>query len=361
MTEAIIKRRKSKVVKIGSLKIGGSYPVSVQSMTSCSIKDKIKTKKQIEELEKVGCDLIRVAIPDIESCKLIPNLKESTNIPIMADIHFSHEVAMEAIKNNADGIRINPGNIKKKTHMVNIINEAKKRNVLIRFGINAGSLDNKLIVKYGEPNYKAMVEETNQVISVLEKINYHNIILSIKSSNVLDTIKANEIIAEKTDYPLHIGITESGFDRKGIVKSAIGIGVLLYQGIGDTIRVSLSGNPEQEVLVGYDILRSLEIRKRGVNIIACPTCGRCKVDIHSIGKKIEENLRNIKYPLTVAIMGCIVNGPGEAKVADVGIAFNKEEAMIYKKGKFIGRFKQEESVEKLISEIRLMLENKEIF
>src|SRR6056297_975719 len=339
-----INRRKSRIVEIGKLKIGGNHPVSVQSMTNCNIKDTKTTIKQIKQLESAGCDLIRIAIPDIDSCRFIPTIKEKTHIPIMADIHFNSNVAIEAIKNNVDGIRINPGNIKQESQIVHIIEEAREKNIMIRFGVNSGSLDKSIMEKFGEPNYKAMVEETDRLTSFLEKISYNNIILSIKSSNVIDTIKANQIIAEKTDYPLHIGITEAGFDRKGITKSAIGIGILLYNGIGDTIRVSLSGNPVQEVLVGHDILRSLAIRNRGINIISCPTCGRCKVDIRDIGKKIENNLRDICQPFTIAIMGCVVNGPGEAKFADLGIAFNNQEAMLYKNGQLVGRYNKEESV-----------------
>jgi (E)-4-hydroxy-3-methylbut-2-enyl-diphosphate synthase len=349
-----IDRRKSKVVVIGKLKIGGTHPVSVQSMTNLNVKDVESTIIQIKQLEEAGCDLVRIAIPDIESCQFIPTIKKRVNVPIMADIHFSYAIAIEAIKNNVDGIRINPGNIKKEEQIIDIVEAASKKNTLIRFGVNAGSLDKKIMQKYNEPNYKAMVEQTENLINFLKKTNYHNIILSIKSSDVLDTIKANHIISKITDYPLHIGITEAGFDRSGITKSAVGIGILLYEGIGDTIRVSLSGDPVQEVLVGHDILRSLGIRKRGINIISCPTCGRCKVNIYDIAKKIEDNLRTIHQPLTVAIMGCIVNGPGEAKTADAGIAFNNQEAMVYKKGSLVGRYKAEESIEKLVEIIKSM-------
>jgi (E)-4-hydroxy-3-methylbut-2-enyl-diphosphate synthase len=353
-----IVRRKSKVVEIGKLKIGGSNPISVQSMTNCNVKDAEATIMQIKQLEEAGCDLVRIAIPDIESCQYIPTIKKQVNIPIMADIHFSYAIAIEAIKNNVEGIRINPGNIKKEEQIIDIIETARKKNVLIRFGVNAGSLDKKIMQKYNEPDYKALVEQTERLINFLKKTDYHNIIISIKSSNVLDTIKANHIIAKITDYPLHIGITEAGFDRSGITKSAVGIGILLFEGIGDTIRISLSGNPVQEILVGHDILRSLEIRKRGINIISCPTCGRCKVNIHDIAKKIEDNLRSFHQPFTVAIMGCIVNGPGEAKTADAGIAFNNQEAMIYKKGFLVGRYKAEESVEKLVEIIKSICDNK---
>ncbi len=349
-----IKRRKSRTVEIGTLKIGGNHPVSVQSMTSCDVKNIKTTIKQIKQLEAAGCDLVRIAFPDIESCHLIPTIKNTTDIPIMADIHFNHTIALEAMKYNIDGIRINPGNIRKKLQITHIIEEAQKRNVMIRFGVNSGSLDKSIIEKYHEPNFEAMVEETDRLLIFLERIKYKNIVLSIKSSNVMDTIKANEIIAERCDYPLHIGITEAGFNRTGTIKSAVGIGILLYKGIGDTIRVSLSGNPDKEVLVGHDILRSLGIRKRGINIISCPTCGRCQVDIQGIGKKIASSLQDIHHPFTIAIMGCVVNGPGEAKIADVGIAFNKKEAMFYKKGHLLGRYNMEASIQKVIKEIRSM-------
>ncbi|MFW6148437.1 MAG: flavodoxin-dependent (E)-4-hydroxy-3-methylbut-2-enyl-diphosphate synthase [Atribacterota bacterium] len=353
-----IKRRKSRVAEIDKLKIGGDYPISVQSMTNCDVKNIEHTINQIKKLEAAGCDLVRIAFPDTDSCHLIPIIKKSTNIPIMADIHFNHLIALESIKYNIDGIRINPGNIRKEIYLSKVVKEAQKKNIMIRFGVNAGSLDKSIMEKYHEPNYKAMIEETERLINFIEKINYSNIVLSIKSSNVLDTIMANDIIAEKCDYPLHIGITEAGFDRSGIIKSSVGIGILLYKGIGDTIRVSLSGDPEEEVITGYNILNTLEIRKRGINIIACPTCGRCQVDIHNIGKQIEKNLKDIKYSFTVAIMGCIVNGPGEAKNADAGIAFNKEEGMVYKKGQLIGRYNIDESIKKLLIEIRQMSKKK---
>jgi (E)-4-hydroxy-3-methylbut-2-enyl-diphosphate synthase len=351
-----IRRRNTITAEIGELKIGGNHPISIQSMTNCDVRNTQSTINQINRLEEAGCDLVRIAFPDIESCHLIPIIKQHTHIPIMADIHFNHLIALEAMKYNIDGIRINPGNIKKESQFSKVIEEAQKKNIMIRFGVNAGSLDKSIMEKYDEPNVKAMLEESYRLIAFLENISYHNIVLSIKSSNVVDTIKVNEIIADSCDYPLHIGVTEAGFDQAGIIKSAVGIGILLYKGIGDTIRVSLSGDPEKEVHAGHNILSSLGIKKRGINIIACPTCGRCQVDIHGIGKKIEESLHNIKYPFTVAIMGCVVNGPGEAKIADVGIAFNKEEGMLYKKGQLVGRYNIDESVQQLIREIRLMSE-----
>jgi len=349
-----IKRRKSKTAKIGTLQIGSSHPISVQSMTSCDIKDIKSTSEQIRQLESSGCDLIRIAFPDIQSCGLIPVIKNKTRVPIMADVHFNYLIALEAIKYNIDGIRINPGNIKKESEIIQVIEEAQKKNIMVRFGINAGSLDKSIMEKYKEPSYLALVEEAEQLIAFLKKIEYQNFVISIKSSNVIDTIKANKIIAQNCDYPLHIGITEAGFDQSGVIKSAVGISILLYEGIGDTIRVSLTGDPVKEVLVGHDILRALEIKKMGINLITCPTCGRCQVDIYKIAKKLESILSDIKYPFTVAIMGCIVNGPGEAKMADVGIAFNNKEAMLFKKGKLIGRYNKKEVIEVLDQEIRSM-------
>ncbi len=350
-----IKRRKSRAAKIGTLSIGSNYPISVQSMTSCNVKDIKSTMEQINKLDAVGCDLIRIAFPDIQSCQLIPMIKNKTRTPIMADVHFNYLIALEAIKYGIDGIRLNPGNIKKEKQIIQVIEEAQKEKTMIRFGINAGSLNKNIIEKYKEPNYLALIEETEQVLDFLKKVDYKNIVLSIKSSNVIDTIKANKIIAQKCDYPLHIGITEAGFDQSGIVKTAAGISILLYEGIGDTIRVSLTGDPVKEVLVGHDILRALGIRKIGLNLITCPTCGRCQVDIYKIAKKIESSLRGIRTPITVAIMGCIVNGPGEAKFADVGIAFSKKEAMLFKKGELIRRYRNiEEAIEILLKEIKLM-------
>ena len=348
----IIKRRKTIIAEIGNLKIGGNYPISLQSMINYNVYDIKNTLKQVKKLEEAGCDLVRIAFPDIESCHLIPIIKKNTNIPIMADIHFNHHIALEAIKYNIDGIRINPGNIKKEIQFKKIIEEAKKKKILIRFGINAGSLDKKIVEKYGEPNYKALVEETEKVIDYLKNIEYRNIVLSIKSSNIMDTIIANDIIARKCIYPLHIGITEAGFGQSGTIKSSIGIGILLFKGIGDTIRVSLSGDPIKEVIIGKQILNTLEIKKRGINIISCPTCGRCTVDIHKIGKKLENNLQGIKNPINIAIMGCMVNGPGEAKNADFGIAFNKNIGMLFEKGKLIGRYDTEESVSRLIKKVK---------
>ena len=351
---ADIKRRKSRTAKIGTLLIGNNHPISVQSMTSCDVKDIKSTTEQIRKLEAAGCDLIRIAFPDIQSCQLIPVIKSKTKKPIMADVHFNYLIALEAMRYNIDGIRLNPGNIKKEKQIIQVIEKAQKKRVMIRFGINAGSLNKNIMEKYKEPNYLALVEETEQLLEFLKQIDYQNIVISIKSSNVLDTIKANKIIAQKCDYPLHIGVTEAGLDQSGIVKTTAGISILLYEGIGDTIRVSLTGDPVKEVIVGHDILRALGIRRMGLNLITCPTCGRCQVDIYKIAKKVESSLPALQTPITVAIMGCIVNGPGEAKFADAGIAFSKKEAMLYRKGELIGRYNTKEAITMLQKEIRLI-------
>ena len=353
-TTGEIKRRVTKTARIGALSIGGNSPISVQSMTSCDVKNIKDTIKQIEELETAGCDLIRIAFPDIESCQFIPEIKSQTKLPVMADIHFNYLIALEAIKQGVDGIRLNPGNIRKEEETTKVIKEAQKKNVMIRFGINAGSLDKIILEKYQKPNFLALQEEAKRVIRYLKKLEYQNFVLSIKSSNVIDTIKANQIIAKNCDYPLHIGITEAGFEQLGIIKSTAGISILLYEGIGDTIRVSLTGDPVKEVLVGNDILKALGIKKRGINLITCPTCGRCQVNIYKIAKKVENNLQGVKIPLTIAIMGCIVNGPGEAKIADFGIAYYKKEAMLYRKGQLIGRYNTKKAIEILSQEIKTM-------
>lgn len=347
-----IERRKTKTARVGALKIGSEHPISVQSMTNCNLNDLEATIEQINRLEVAGCDLVRIAFPDIKSCKYIPLIKDSTLMPIVADVHFDYLIALEAIKQGADGIRLNPGNIKKKELINKVIEEAQEKDVMIRFGINAGSLNKKILEKYQEPNYLALVEEAEQLIEFLEGTNYQNFVISIKSSNVIDTIKANKIIAKKCDYPLHIGITEAGFEQFGIVKSSAGIGILLFDGIGDTIRISLTGDPVQEVCIGHDILRALGIKTTGLNLVTCPTCGRCEVNLYEIAKQVESDLSDIKTPLTVAIMGCIVNGPGEARNADAGIAFSKKEAMLFRKGIHIGRFNNiEEAINALRNEI----------
>ena len=347
----MIKRKKTRSVRIAQLEIGGDSPISVQSMTNTDTRNAEKTIEQIKRLENEGCELVRVAIPNMESCKNIPIIKENIKIPLVADIHFDYRLALKSMDYGVDGIRINPGNIKIKENITNIISLAKKKNIAIRFGINSGSLDTNIIKKFEKPNVAAIIETAEKIVKVLKETKFKNAIFSLKSTNIINTIESNEIFSKKYDYPLHIGITESGFSSQGIVKSSAGLGILLYKGIGDTIRVSLTEDPVKEVKIGYEILQSLGIRKKSVNIISCPTCGRCEVDLNEIVKELDKRISDRNKTLTVAVMGCIVNGPGEAKEADIGIAFNKKIGVLFRKGKLIGKYDKNIILNKLIDEI----------
>ena len=344
-------REQTKVVKVGNLIIGGDAPVSVQSMTNTDTKNIPDTVAQIKRMEKEGCELVRVAVPDLESCRSLPLIKKEINIPLVADIHFDYKLALKSMELGVDGIRINPGNIKNTDKLKLIIESAKEKELPIRFGINSGSLDSNIVKKYKSITPQALIESVNNIITILEEVDYHNVIFSIKSSNVIDTIEANIMFSGKYSYPLHLGITEAGPPFSGIIKSSVGIGILLYKGIGNTIRISLTDDPVEEIKVGYEILKSLNLRKIGLNIISCPTCGRCKVNLSEIVKKVEKQLSSINKPLTVAIMGCEVNGPGEAREADIGIAYSKKNGVLFKKGKVVGKYSNEIIIKKLLREI----------
>ena len=344
-------RRKTRSVKVGSLEIGGDAPISVQSMTNTDTKNISDTVSQIKKMEEEGCELARVAVPDSESCNSLPLIKKEINIPLVADIHYDYKLALKSIECGVDGLRINPGNIGGNEKIKLIIKSAKKMNLPIRFGINSGSLDKNILKKYKKITPQALIESAANVIKILEEINYHNIIFSIKSTNVITTIEANNIFSSKYDYPLHLGITEAGPPFQGIIKSSVGIGSLLFQGIGDTIRISLTGDPVEEIIVGYEILKALHLRQRSPDLISCPTCGRCKVDLSKIVKKVEKQIRNINKPLTIAVMGCMVNGPGEAKEADIGVAFDKKNGVLFKKGKIIAKYSDKIIIRRLLKEI----------
>ncbi len=352
-----MKRRKTRQVSIGKIRIGGGAAVSVQSMTKTDTRDIRATIKQIKELEKEGCEIIRVAIPDSEAAETIPAIKKRIKIPLIADIHFDYKLALEAMKNGADGIRINPGNIRIKEKIIQIVRKAKKKKIPIRIGVNSGSLDRK---KYKGPLARAMVRSALNSIKIFEKEKFYDIIVSLKASDVLTTIKAYRLMAKRCNYPFHLGITATGLPPNGIIKSAIGIGSLLLEGIGDTIRVSLTGPPEEEVRVGYEILKALGLRK-GIEIIACPTCGRCEINLIKIVKDVEKELQcsmfNVQcsIPLRVAIMGCVVNGPGEAREADIGIAGGKKQGVIFRKGKVIKKVREKNLVKTLLAEIENMI------
>ena len=348
------KRRKTRQIKVGNVKIGGNAPIVVQSMTTTHPKNIKETIQQILKLEKAGCEIIRVAIPDKEAVKSLPIIKKSIHIPIIGDIHFSNELAIEAVKAGIDGIRINPGNTSRE-QIEEFVKFVKPYQIAIRIGINSGSLEKDILEKFGHPSPEAMVESALRAIDIFEKLKYSNIKISLKSSNVLNTIKAHQILAKKGDWPFHIGVTEAGPPLISAVKSSLGIGRLLMDGIGDTIRVSVTGDPVIEMKIVYEILRSLGLRKRGVELISCPTCGRCKVNLIKIAQEVEKKLENITVPLKVAVMGCVVNGPGEAREADVGIACGLKSGVLFKKGKAIKRIEEKNLVKALVREVNKMV------
>jgi len=353
-SKIIYTREKTREVKIGNLKIGGSAPISVQSMTNTDTKKVEDTVKQIKNMEEAGCELVRVAVPNLEVCSVLPLIRKQINIPLVADVHFNYQIVLKCIELGIDGVRINPGNIKDKEQLKSIIKKAKEKEIPIRFGINSGSLDPIITKKYTRITAYSLLESANKVIKILEEMNYHNIIFSLKSSSVMDTINANILFAQQYSYPLHIGITEAGPYFSGVIKSSVGIGILLYLGLGNTIRVSITDDPVKEVKVGYEILKSLNLRKRGPQIISCPTCARCQVNLKKIVEDIEERTKNLKKSITIAVMGCVVNGPGEAREADIGIAYHKNIAVIFKNGEVVGKFSEKEIIDILFLEIEKM-------
>ena len=347
-----VERRKTREINLGGVKIGGNNPVVVQSMTSTKTAEVEKTLEQIRRLHEAGCEIVRVAVPTDRDAEVLDEIVKRSPIPVIADIHFRSELALKAMEKGVHGIRINPGNIGDEGKVREIVEEARKRGVVIRIGVNGGSLERDLLEKYGAPTAAALAESALRWSEKFERWNYSNFKVSIKGSDVLTCVEANRIFAERTDIPLHIGITEAGFGESGVIKSAVGIGILLYLGIGDTVRVSLTGDPAEEIEVAYQILASLGLRKRGVEIISCPTCGRIEVNLPEVVKEVKERLKDFKKPLKVAIMGCVVNGPGEAKEADVGLACGKGRALLFKRGKVIRTVPADRMVEELIREIR---------
>lgn len=331
----MIKRRNSKQISIGDVKIGGGAPISVQTMCNTDTRDVETTLRQIKEFEEAGCDIVRLAVLNKDAAAAIKEIVKKSNLPLVADIHFDYRLAMQCIENGIHALRINPGNIGKREHTEKVVNLAKINNVPIRIGINAGSLEKELKARTDITLAEKMVESAFGHIRILEDLNYDNIKISLKSSDVQTTLEAYRLIAEKVDYPLHVGVTEAGTLKRGLIKSSVGIGTLLAEGIGDTIRVSLTENPVEEVYAGWEILKSLDLRSRGVNFISCPTCGRTQIDLISLAKKVEEKFANLDIPITIATMGCPVNGPGEAASADYGIAGAIGEGYIFKKGEII--------------------------
>ncbi len=344
-------RKNTKVINVGSVKIGGNNPIVVQSMTNTKTYDINSTVKQITALAEAGCDIVRVAVPKMEDAEALVAIKKQISLPLIADIHFDYRLALKALEAGVDGLRLNPGNIGKKEYVKAVVTAAKERNVPIRIGVNAGSLDQKILLKYGGITAEGMVESALEHIRILEENNFDNIKISLKAHDVPLTIAAYKLMADTVNYPLHLGITEAGTIKSGIIKSAVGIGALLAQGIGDTFRISLTGDPVEEVKVANEILKALNLREYGPVMISCPTCGRCNIDLAKIANEVETLLANIKKPIKVAVMGCVVNGPGEAKSADVGIAGGKGQGLVFRHGEIVRTVSEEQLVAELFKEI----------
>lgn len=342
----MIKRRKSKEISIGNVKIGNNNPISVQSMCNTDTRDIEQTTRQISELADAGCELIRLAVLNKDAAYAIKELVKKSPVPLIADIHFDYRLAIECINNGISALRLNPGNIGKRENVEKVVNLAKQQNIPIRIGVNAGSLEKDLKEK-NIPLHEKMVESALKHIQILEDLDFDKIKISLKSSDVLTTINAYRLMAQKCEYPLHLGVTEAGTLKNGLIKSSVGMGTLLAEGIGDTIRVSLTENPIEEVWAGFEILKSLKLRQRGVNFVSCPTCGRTQIDLISLAKKVEERFKNLDSNITIATMGCAVNGPGEASHADFGIAGGIGEGYIFKKGEIIARVPENQLLDKL--------------
>ena len=346
-----MERKITKQVKIGDVLIGGGAPISVQSMLNKPAEDIEGSVKQALELQKAGCNIIRAAVPNKEAVKLIEALKENLSVPVVADIHFDYRLALECAAAGVDKIRINPGNIGSDDRVKAVADACRQRNIPIRIGVNSGSVEKEILAKYGSPVPEALVESALYHASLLEKFDFDDIVISIKSSNVENTVKAYSLASEKCNYPLHVGVTEAGTSRMGIVKSSIGIGSLLLKGIGDTIRVSLTDSPVKEVAAGYDILKAVGLKKDAVQIVSCPTCGRTKIDLISLANEVESALASCTKPIKVAVMGCVVNGPGEAREADIGIAGGEGCGLVFKKGEILRKVPEDKLVDALMEEV----------
>ena len=343
-------RRKTREIQIGKLTIGGKSPVAVQSMTNTDTRDAKATILQIKELEMAGCEIVRIAVPDMTAAQAIGEIKAGIDIPLVADIHFDYKLALECIKEGIDKIRINPGNIGSEDKVKQVVDACKKSGIPIRIGVNIGSLEHDIEAKYGR-TAKAMVKSALYHIRILEKLDFHDIVVSLKASDVNRTVEAYRLLSKEVDYPLHLGITEAGTPKTGIVKSSVGLGILLADGIGDTIRVSLTADPVEEVRVAWEILKSLGLREKGANLVSCPTCGRTEIDLIGLANQVEIELAKIDKPITVAVMGCVVNGPGEAKEADIGVAGGKKAGVIFKKGIVLKTLPEDQLLGALLEEI----------
>jgi len=343
-------RRKTREVRIGSVAIGGNNPVAVQSMCNTDTRDAFATIKQIKELEMAGCEIVRVAVPDMVAAKAIGEIKAGISIPLVADIHFDYKLALECVKQGIDKIRINPGNIGSDEKVKAVVDACKAKGIPIRIGVNIGSLEREIEAKYGRTG-KAMVESALHHIRILEKHDFHDIVISLKASDVNRTVEAYRLLSKEVDYPLHLGITEAGTPKTGIIKSSVGMGIILESGIGDTMRISLTANPVEEVRVAWEILKSLGLREKGANLVSCPTCGRTEIDLISLANAVEVALEKVDKPITVAVMGCVVNGPGEGKEADIGVAGGKGMGVIFKRGVVLKTLPEAELLPALLKEI----------
>ncbi len=344
-------RRVTKQVSVGKVKIGGDAPIAIQSMLNAPAEDFEKNLAQLKELENAGCEIVRMAVPNMDAVKVISKLKEQSNIPLVADIHFDYKLALESLNAGVDKIRINPGNIGSQKRVAAVADACNLKNVPIRIGVNSGSVEKDLLQKFGGATPEAMVSSAFRHIKMLEDCDFYNTVISIKSSNVENMVKAYSLVAEKCDYPLHLGVTEAGTERSSLIKSSIGIGSLLLNGVGDTIRVSITDSPVKEIYAARDILNAVGLRVETPQIVACPTCGRTKIDLVSLANKVEQAVKNIKKPIKVAVMGCVVNGPGEAKEADIGVAGGDGCGVIFKKGEILRKVSEEEIVGALLDEI----------
>ena len=354
-----MERRLTRQLEVGKVKVGGGAPIAVQSMTNTKTSDPVATLEQINRLAEAGCDIVRCAVPDIVAAEGLKTIVKESPIPVIADIHFDYKLALAAIEAGVDGLRLNPGNIGGNDRVAAVVEAAKKRNIPIRIGVNAGSLPKDLLEKYGHPTPEALVEAAWRHIRILEEMDYKNIKISLKAHDVPLTLAAYRLMASQCDYPLHVGITEAGTVNSGIIKSAVGIGTLLAEGIGDTIRVSLTGDPVREVKVGFEILKSLGLREYGPTLISCPTCGRTQINLEKLALEVERRLAEITEPITVAVMGCVVNGPGEAREADVGIAGGINEGLIFRKGEVLKKVAEADIIDELFAEIdKILLERK---
>ena len=345
--------RETRQISVGDVKVGGGAPISVQSMTITDTRDVQATVEEIKRLENAGCDIVRVAVPDMDAAKALGKIRKSINIPLVSDIHFDYKLALEAVRQGVDGMRLNPGNIGAKYRIQAVVDAVKERNIPIRIGVNSGSLEKDILKKHGSPTAEALVESALRHVRILEDFDFFDMKISVKSTDVGKMIRAYKLLSEQTQYPLHLGVTEAGTPKMGTIKSSIGIGSLLAEGIGDTIRVSLTGDPVNEVITGINILKSIGIRNKGIELISCPGCGRLEIDLMKLVNDVEKRVSGIELPrpVKVAILGCVVNGPGEASEADIGIAGGRGKGMLYKDGKLVRSFKEKDIVDELVKEI----------